>query len=150
MRLDRGIPGERSSVLQTIVLAYLGISALGLGVYATFFPRGFYDDFPLGRAWVGVDGPFNEHLIRDFGALNLALACFTLAAAWAGGRAMVRAAAAASILYGVPHLVYHLRHADVYRSADKLSSIGGIAFSVVLAVVVLVSTRQRDRSSQVA
>ena len=35
----------------------------------------FYDDFPgLGRSWVAADGPYNEHLVRDVGALNLALA----------------------------------------------------------------------------
>ena len=43
----------------------------GLG---TPSPQSFYDDFPgLGRAWVSVDGPYNEHLVRDVGALNLAL-----------------------------------------------------------------------------
>lgn len=138
--LGRAIPGERTSLFQTIALAYLGVSALALGVYAAIFPRGFYDDFPMGRSWISVDGPFNEHLIRDFGGLNLALACFTLAAAYVGGRAMVRAAASASILFGATHVLYHLRHADVYGSADKLTSIGGIAFGVVLAILVLVSS----------
>lgn len=149
--LARGIPGERTSLFQTIALAYLGVSALGLGLYATFFPRGFYEDFPGGRSWISVDGPYNEHLIRDFGALNLALACFTLAAAYVGGRTLVRAAAGATILFGVPHVVYHVRHADVYGSVDKLTSIGGILFSVALAIAVLVSTRARptqpDRST---
>lgn len=140
------LPGERTSLFETIALAYLGLSALALGLYATFFPRGFYDDFPFGRRWIAVDGPFNEHLIRDFGGLNLALACFTLAAAVVGGRAMVRAAAASTILFGWPHVVYHLRHAHVYGTADKLSSIGGIAFSVVLAAAVLVSSMRSTRA----
>ncbi|MEA3055157.1 MAG: hypothetical protein QOD30_589 [Actinomycetota bacterium] len=140
--------GERTPLFETIALAYLGISALALGLYATFFPRGFYDDFPFGRRWIALDGPFNEHLIRDFGGLNLALACFTLVAAFAGGRAMVRAAAAATILFGWPHVVYHLRHAHVYGAADKLSSVGGIAFSVLLAAAVLVSSVRSTRGSR--
>ncbi|MEN3273650.1 MAG: hypothetical protein V7636_2411 [Actinomycetota bacterium] len=146
--LVAGIPGERQSLFETVALAYLGISALALGVYATFFPRGFYDDFPFGRRWIAVDGPFNEHLIRDFGGLNLALACFTLVAAFVGGRAMVRAAAASTILFGWPHVVYHLRHAHVYGAGDKVSSIGGIAFSVLLAAAVLVSSVRSTRGSR--
>lgn len=141
------IPGEQTRLFETVALAYLGVSALGLGVYATFFPRGFYEDFPFGRRWIAVDGPFNEHLIRDFGGLNLALACFTLTAAFVGGRAIVRAAAAATILFGWPHVVYHLRHADVYSAADKISSIGGIGFSVLLAAAVLVSSVRTTRAS---
>jgi nucleoside-diphosphate-sugar epimerase len=146
--LARDLPGERTSLFETVALAYLGISALALGLYATFFPRGFYDDFPFGRRWVAVDGPYNEHLIRDFGGLNLALACFTLVAAFVGGRAMVRAAAASTILFGWPHVVYHLRHAHVYDASDKVSSIGGIGFSVLLAAAVLVSSMRSTRGSR--
>ena len=37
-------------------------------------PAAFYDDFPgLGRMWVAPDGPYNQHLVRDVGELNLAL-----------------------------------------------------------------------------
>ena len=38
------------------------------GLWATLSPRSFYDEFPGGgRAWVAADGPYNEHLVRDFG-----------------------------------------------------------------------------------
>ncbi len=51
------------------------------GFWALLFPRAFYDDFPLpGSAWVSTLGPYNEHLIRDYGALNLAMAVLLLAA----------------------------------------------------------------------
>ena len=55
------------------MLWILAVSAFALGVQAEFTPRAFYDDFPFGRGWVAMDGRYNEHLIRDFGALNLAL-----------------------------------------------------------------------------
>lgn len=144
--LAHEVPGERKPLFESIALAYLGVTALALGLYAAFFPRGFYDDFPFGRHWISLDGPFNEHLIRDFGGLNLALACFTLVAAFVGGRALVRAAAIATILFGTPHVVYHLRHAEVYGASDKLVSIGGIAFSVALAAAVLVSSMRATRA----
>jgi len=45
------------------------------GPWALMFPRAFYDHFPLpGKDWVSTLGPFNEDLVRDYGALNLALA----------------------------------------------------------------------------
>ena len=86
-----------------IALGYLTAMALQIGVWALLAPRSFYDDYPgLGRAWVSVDGPFNEHLIRDVGALNLALAAMLLAAAITLSRALVVAVAVASLTWAFP------------------------------------------------
>src|SRR5436190_20767172 len=92
-----------------IVLALLAISALVVGLWAQFAPRSFYDSFPGGgRHWVSVDGPYNEHLVRDVGGLNLALAVITIAAqVWLGPR-LVSTAAVAWLVYSVPHFLYHL------------------------------------------
>ena len=144
--LDRAIPGERTPLLQTIALAILALSALGLGVYATFFPRAFYDDFPSGRGWVAADGPFNEHLVRDFGALNLGLGFVALLAAIVGGRWLVIAAGGSSVLFGLPHLVYHLRHLEHYEGFDKAANVVSLGGAVVLGVVVLaLATRPRPQ-----
>jgi nucleoside-diphosphate-sugar epimerase len=144
--LAAAVPGERLPLLLSVGLAVLGSSALYLGVYATFWPRGFYDVFPNGRAWVAMDGPFNEHLVRDFGGLNLALACTVLAAAVLGGRWLVRTAAAASLLFGVPHLVYHLRHLQHYDGVDKAANVVTLGGSVVIAAVILVVSLRTTRS----
>ena len=49
-----------------ISLWFLIVGAVGVGMWAQFFPHAFYNSFPgFGRSWVSVDGPFNEHLIRD-------------------------------------------------------------------------------------
>ena len=59
----------------------LALSALQLGLWARRRAESFYDDFPgFGRQWVSVDGPYNEHLVRDFGSSHLALAVVLLAA----------------------------------------------------------------------
>ena len=56
-------------------LLFLAVTPLVGGLWALFAPRAFYEDFPLpGRNWVSTLGSYNEHLIRDYGALNLALA----------------------------------------------------------------------------
>ena len=60
--------------MQRITLAVLAVQGLVLGCWAAFAPRSLYDDFPgFGHHWVVVDGPYNEHLVRDVGSLFLAL-----------------------------------------------------------------------------
>jgi hypothetical protein len=127
-----------------VVLAVWAVVSVELGLWATFSPRSFYDEFPgFGRQWVRVDGPYNEHLVRDFGALNLALAVVTVAALIAFGRPLVIAVAVAWLAWGVPHLVYHLRHLDVYDTGDKVLNVASLVALPVLAVLVLVLMLQR-------
>jgi hypothetical protein len=55
-------------------LVFLLLQTLLGGLWITLSPATFFNALPgFGRAWVSVDGPYNEHLLRDFGALNLAL-----------------------------------------------------------------------------
>lgn len=63
-----------------LALAYLSLTSAVVGVWAQFFPRAFYERFPGFGIWVAGDGPYNEHLIRDVGGLNLALAVLALLA----------------------------------------------------------------------
>jgi hypothetical protein len=124
-----------------VVLAVWAVASVQLGIWATFAPRSFFDDYPgFGRHWVVVDGPYNEHLVRDFGALNLALAVVTIAALITLSRPMVIAVAVAWLAWGVPHLVYHLRHLDVFSTDDKVLNVVALSALPVLAVVVLVLT----------
>ena len=128
-----------------MVLAVWAVVSVQLGIWATFAPRSFYDDFPgFGREWVRVDGPYNEHLVRDFGALNLALAVVTIAALITLSRPMVIAVAVAWLAWSVPHFVYHLRHLDVFSSTgDKMAIVLLLGSLPVLAVVVLALTLGR-------
>jgi hypothetical protein len=127
-----------------VILVVWAVVAVQLGIWATFAPRSFYDDYPgFGREWVRVDGPFNEHLVRDFGALNLALAVMTIVAVITMLRPLVIAVAIAWLAWGVPHLVYHLRHLDVYSTDDKVLNVIALAALPVLATVVLVLTLRR-------
>src|SRR3954452_21157003 len=64
-----------------VVLALMVVSSAVVGFWAQLAPRSFYDDFPGGgQHWVSVDGPYNEHLVRDVGGLNLALPVAALVA----------------------------------------------------------------------
>ncbi|MGI8797077.1 MAG: DUF4345 family protein [Acidimicrobiia bacterium] len=129
----------RDRVLR-VLLVLLALGNVQVGVWATFAPRSFYDDFPGGdRSWVALDGPYNEHLVRDFGATNLAIGVLTIAALLWLTRVLVVTAGLAWIVYGVPHLVYHLRHLDVYDTGDQVANVVVLSLAPLagLAIVLL-------------
>ena len=115
-------------------LWYLIVSGAVIGVWAQFFPQAFYDSFPgLGRSWVSVDGPFNEHLVRDVGGSYLALVAVTLIAAFMKTRETVLAAALGWLVAQVPHFTYHMIHLHVNPSmSDKIGNV------ITLTLLVLV------------
>ncbi|MEY2581589.1 MAG: hypothetical protein QOE09_1438 [Ilumatobacteraceae bacterium] len=124
-----------------VALAYLALVSLEIGVWAQFAPRSFYDQFPgLGRAWVRVNGPYNEHLVRDVGGLNLGLAAVLIVAIITLSRPTIIAAALASLLYGVPHLVYHIAHTDGLTNSDIAVSLGGLALFAALPILLIAVT----------
>lgn len=119
-------------------LAFLAASAAMLGVWALAAPRNFYDTFPGGRGWVAADGPYNEHLLRDFGGLNLGLTVILVVAAVKLTPLLARTAAVASLAFGVPHLVYHLAHLDTYEGIDKVGNAATLSGGVLVGILVLV------------
>ena len=129
------------TAVKRVALALSAALGLFVGGWATVSPRGFYDAFPgvLGH-WVDLDGPFNEHLIRDVGALYLALAAasvvvLVLRSAWAP-------LGAAWTVFGALHLAYHATHVDGFSTVDAVGAIVSLAVSLALGVVLLVPTRR--------
>jgi len=95
-----------------------------------------------------MDGRYNEHLIRDVGALNLALLVLTIGAIFVGSRAISRITAISWLVYSAPHLVYHLRHLTMSMSGvDKVGIVVSLSIPVVAAIVMLFD---RPRLSAVA
>jgi hypothetical protein len=126
------------TVWARIALGYLALVAIQIGVWAQFAPRSFYDDFPgLGRTWVSVDGPYNEHLVRDVGGLYLALSVLLVAAMITLSRTVIIAASVAVLVSGVPHFVYHVTNRDGLSSGDLAMSLGGLALFAALPVALL-------------
>ena len=117
----------------------LGIFYLPAGIQAAFFPQSFYDDFPMGRSWIAVDGAYNEHLVRDVGALFLALAIASFFAWW--HPSLVRALAVAWLVFGVLHLVYHAEHLEHFDGADKVGLLGSLVVVPALAIYALVAAQ---------
>jgi hypothetical protein len=128
-----------TSLIPRIGLAYFALLNLLLGAYASIAPRYYFEHFPgAGRAWVALDGPYNEHLMRDYGALNLALGVVAACALVFMTRQLIITAALAEIVYAVPHVIYHLAHRSrLGDTSDQVGAIGGLSFGIVIGVVLL-------------
>ena len=75
-------------------------------MWEQFAPAAFWEGFPgLGRAWVSVDGAYNEHLVRDVGGLQLAVAVLLLAALLRPTRMLVLVAALLLVAASRPNAV---------------------------------------------
>ena len=130
-------------------LGAMAFSSAVVGAWALAAPRSFYDDFPGGgRHWVAVDGPYNEHLVRDVGSLNLALALVAVTAAVTLAPLLVRTAAAALLVNAVPHLAYHLANLEPYGTGDKVGNAVSLSLAVAVPLAVLLaSVRARHSAS---
>jgi hypothetical protein len=133
-------------MLPTFFRAGLIILAAGsalVGVWALFAPQSFFDDFPGGgSAWVSAQPPYNEHLVRDVGALNLALAALLGWAAVALERRLVQVALIVALVYAFPHFVFHVSHLEDLSTGDKVAQTSVLALGVLLPVALLVPARR--------
>jgi hypothetical protein len=134
--------------LRRIALVVIAAGSLVVGVWAQAFPRSFYDDFPgAGRVWVAVDGPYNEHLVRDVGGLNLALAFVALFALVTGSILMARAAGGAALIFGVPHLTYHATHLDGFDATDAVGIVVSLTIAALAGLLALAAPADHRTAS---
>ena len=123
-----------------LLLWLMALGNVGVGFQALFTPRSFYDDFPLGRGWVKLDGAYNQHLVRDVGSLNLALVVLVLAALFVSTRSLARVASVVWLVNAVPHFLYHARHINMagMAASDKAGILVTLGLAVVGPVLVLI------------
>ena len=124
-----------------VALVALAIGNGSTGLLARLDPQGFYDDFPFGRSWVAADGPYNEHLVTDFGAALLAIAALCLVGVWRPSRDLVVGAAVANIVLGWFHIAYHAGVAELLSTTDNILSFTSIGLGVVLGLMLLPLSR---------
>jgi hypothetical protein len=118
---------ERRGIAR-VALVLLAAQALYGGVWAQLAPRSFYGRFPL--------GPYNEHLLRDAGALVTGMGILALAAALVPATLMLVTAGVAWLVYAVPHVAYHIGHPMPGLAAVVLVS------QVLLPLIVLAGVRR--------
>lgn len=140
---DRAAETSPSRVRARSTVLWLLAGAAGVvGLWATVAPASFFDDFVFGRQWVALDGPYNEHLVRDVGGLNLTLAVVTLAAALRPEPRWVRVAAVATLVYAIPHFGYHAMATDPFGAADVVAMLSALAAQVLAPIGLLAEVRR--------
>jgi hypothetical protein len=130
-------------------IAVMAVTPALVGIWATISPRGFYDDFPgLGHTWVSAVSTYDEHLVRDVGALYLGSLVLLALAWWWLDRRLVQAALISYAVAALPHLVYHLTALDNFSTGDAIAEIAGLALNVVLPLWLLTVSRRSGRLSR--
>ena len=124
------------------ILLVTALIGLYVGGWAAVVPRSFYASFPgLGSVWVAVDGPYNEHLVRDVGTLYVALAAASIVAAASHRADAGRVVGVAWLVFSIPHLTYHVAHLDGFSVKDVVGQVVALGATVVLAVPLLLPAR---------
>jgi 2-alkyl-3-oxoalkanoate reductase len=134
-------PAPALGVPATVRLGLWAMALISLlvGIQQQFAPRSFYESFPgFGMHWVAVDGPFNEHLLRDLGGANLALGAVILFAIARPTAGLVRAVAAAVLVAQVPHFFYHAAHLDALPTMlDRVLQTAALTLALAIPLLVL-------------
>ncbi len=122
-------------------LVFLAVSALYPGVWALFAPESFFRDFPgFGLSWIQDFPPYNEHLARDVGAFFLAFGVLFLAAAVIMDRRLTQVVLSVSLVFAVPHLIFHLGDSDVLQTL-------ALGSTVLVALLLIPWSRRAARRS---
>lgn len=120
-----------------LLLAINAVTLVPLALWPLASPQNFYDNFPGGGMhWIDVNGPYNEHFIRDFGALNAALLVVIVFALLKPSKTLYQATGVAIAVYALPHAIYHLNHLDVYKSSEKLTAVAPLVLQIFMGAAI--------------
>jgi hypothetical protein len=128
---------ERRLEFRAVLYGLGGIQLLN-GIWITISPTSFYEDFPLGRGWVEALPAYNEHLMRDVGALFMATGVLLVAAGFFLERRLTLISLVVWLLFAVPHTIYHLFNLEPYSTGDAVGNVVALAATVLLPVYLLV------------
>ncbi len=125
-------------------LAFLAIGSLAVGIWQLFGPQSFYDDFPgAGHQWVSALPPYNEHLMRDAGGLNIALGIVVGWGAVSLQRGLVLAGLIAYLVNALSHFIFHLFNLEGMEMDDQVGNAVTLGFVIVLPSLLLVLAARR-------
>ncbi|MEU5849128.1 hypothetical protein [Saccharopolyspora shandongensis] len=139
--------------MQLLLRIGLVLLALGEGIptlWAALSPLSFQLGFPTPQlAWLTEFPPFNEHMTRDFGLIGLQFVLVVGYAAVSMRRTLVRVVLATSLVFNVPHLIYHQHHGATGNAVplQVISQVAPIALAVLLLIINELANRPTPRES---
>ncbi len=120
------------------VLLVLAASALSVGITATVAPKSFYGSFPFFRHWVDLLPPYNEHLTRDVGELQLAFGLLFLWAARAPESALVVPLCLGWMVSQGLHLTFHALNLEHFGTFDAFAQTTSLILVTFLPIVPII------------
>lgn len=128
-------------------LVLLAVAQGAAGLAQLVAPRFFYDDVPTSATpWISPLPPYNEHLMRDVGALTLAIVLVLASAAiWPEPR-LVRVALAANLVFTTAHLVFHATHLDNFPTGSAIGQTIALGVGVLLPAALFVASFRQPAS----
>jgi hypothetical protein len=123
-------------------LGFLAASQLFVGAWALFLPTRFF-----ALDVVGMGMAYNEHLMRDYGAMTLAGAIVLSAATIHMGQWLIRTALVMYLVWAVPHFLVHLTMLDHLAPATATLLVVALGLAIALPAGLLVLTRRSETAS---
>lgn len=114
-------------------LGFLAATQLVVGGWALFLPARFF-----ALEVVGMGMAYNEHLMRDYGAMTLASAVVLTAATIRMGQWLVRTALVMYLTWAVPHFFVHLSMLGHLTQATATVLMTALALAIALPAGLLV------------
>lgn len=122
-----------------LALVVFGAATVALGVWGFFAPESFFEDFPIrGADWVSALGPFNEHLVTDFGSAEIGLGIAAIGVGWFRSAEGAVSVLAGAIIFGVLHLTYHLDTFKEFTTASAASQAVALSLFIAIPTVLIV------------
>jgi len=117
-----------------------------VGAWSYFWPQPYFDHFPvfLGE-WVSKDGPYNEHLVRDHGAMYLALGAASLYGLVRPSQVGCRLLGIAWSVFGVLHFAYHVTHLEHLTTDEATGQVVVLTVAILLAIALAIPGRDHAR-----
>jgi hypothetical protein len=133
--------------LLVVLAAYGGTT----GLWAYLSPRHWYDNFPgMGLTWLPQLGPYNEHFVKDAGAMFLALMVLSILTIVYVTTTMLKIAAATWLTFNALHFVYHITMLHMYSTRDAVLNVIVLTTALVCSVGLFIPVRDRLRVAQPA
>jgi hypothetical protein len=131
------------------LLGLLAAAQAEIAIWGLITPHGFFTGFPgFGRHWVSPMGPYDQHLVRDYAALELGFAVLLVCAAIWFERRLVLASGAAFIAGTLPHFAYHLTTTAMLSTADNVLSLGSFVIELGLAAAAMALVVQAPQAQK--
>jgi hypothetical protein len=128
------------------LVALLAVVEGTVGLWAAFAPLSFFADGPVpGTGWVALLPPYNEHLMRDYGTMTLAMTVVLVVAAVRLTPLLVRTSMAALLVFAVPHATFHMFHLEHFPQSAAIAQTVSLVATLFIPVAVIVLAGRLDR-----